>query len=132
MDGGSDSDFTVSDSATSPACLTSTPRVSRHVVGRQLLNESVIRKAFEVTVSTIIESEDSDFLGSDTDIGGSTIKGEDIPPPLPATPICSLVVTLMHSYDGVEQLGSGLLHPSMPLTHFRAFFCEWVCDVCCS
>ncbi|KAK8389759.1 hypothetical protein O3P69_009036 [Scylla paramamosain] len=41
-------------------------------------------------------------------------------------PQCSLVVTLMHSYDGVEQLGSGLLHPSMPLTHFRAFFCEWI------
>lgn len=45
------------------------------------------------------------------------------------SPQCSLVVTLMHSYDGVEQLGSGLLHPSMPLTHFRAFFCEWVSDM---
>ncbi|XP_042879198.1 F-box only protein 33-like [Penaeus japonicus] len=41
-------------------------------------------------------------------------------------PQCSLVMNLMHSYDGVEQLGSGLLHPSMPLTHFRAFFCEWI------
>lgn len=35
-------------------------------------------------------------------------------------------MNLIHSVDGVEQLGSGLLHPSMPLTHFRAFFCEWV------
>ncbi|XP_068249543.1 F-box only protein 33 [Palaemon carinicauda] len=41
-------------------------------------------------------------------------------------PQCSLVINLIHSYDGVEQLGSGLLHPSMPLTHFRAFFCEWI------
>ncbi|XP_076069822.1 F-box only protein 33 [Oratosquilla oratoria] len=41
-------------------------------------------------------------------------------------PQCSLTVNLIHSYDGVEQLSSGLLHPSMPLTHFRAFFCEWI------
>ncbi|MPC68245.1 Importin-4 [Portunus trituberculatus] len=33
----------VSDSATSPTCLTSMPQVSRHVTGRQLLNESGIR-----------------------------------------------------------------------------------------
>ncbi|MPC21515.1 hypothetical protein E2C01_014503 [Portunus trituberculatus] len=35
------------------------------------------------------ESGDSDVLGSDTNIGGSTTEGEDIPPPLPATPILS-------------------------------------------
>ncbi|MPC87439.1 hypothetical protein E2C01_082301 [Portunus trituberculatus] len=36
MDGGSDSDFTVSDSATSPACLTSTPRISCHVAEKTI------------------------------------------------------------------------------------------------
>ena len=62
MEGDSESDFTVSDSATSPARLTSNPWVSRHIAGRQLLNESGIRSALELTVSTIIESEDSDVL----------------------------------------------------------------------
>ena len=38
-------------------------------------------------------------------------------------------MNLIHSYDGVKMLGSGLLHPSMPLTTFRAFFCEWVCNM---
>ncbi|MPC68775.1 hypothetical protein E2C01_062984 [Portunus trituberculatus] len=35
--------ISLSDSATTPACLTSIPRVSCHVTGRQLLNESGIR-----------------------------------------------------------------------------------------
>ncbi|MPC88257.1 hypothetical protein E2C01_083157 [Portunus trituberculatus] len=74
MDGGSNSDFTVY-SATSPVRFTSTPRVSHHVGGRQPLNEIGIRSALELTVSTIIESEDSDVPGSDTDIGGSTTNG---------------------------------------------------------
>ncbi|CAL4099988.1 unnamed protein product, partial [Meganyctiphanes norvegica] len=41
-------------------------------------------------------------------------------------PQCNLYLNLIHSYDGVELLSSGLLHPSMPLTNFRAFFCEWI------
>ncbi|MPD00515.1 hypothetical protein E2C01_095990 [Portunus trituberculatus] len=93
MDGGSDSDVTVSNSAISPERLTSTPRVSRHLAERQLLNESGTRRALELTVSTIIENKDSDVLGPDTDIGGSTTEREDIPPTLPATPIvCILYV----------------------------------------
>ncbi|MPC25796.1 hypothetical protein E2C01_018919 [Portunus trituberculatus] len=88
MNGGSDNDFTVSNSTTYLTRLTSTPQVSHHVAGRQLLNESGIQRALELTVSTIIESEDSDVLGSDTDIESSTTEGEDIPPPPPpATPI---------------------------------------------
>ena len=66
MDGESESDSAVSDSVTSPARLTSTPRVSRCVAGRQLLDESGIKRALELTVSAIIEGEDSDVLGSDT------------------------------------------------------------------
>ena len=69
MDGDSKSDSTVSDSVTSPTHLASTPRVSLHIAGRQLLNESGIERALELTVATIIESEDSNVLGSDTDIG---------------------------------------------------------------
>ncbi|MPC79343.1 hypothetical protein E2C01_073866 [Portunus trituberculatus] len=76
----------VSNSTTSSVHLTSS-QVSHHVVERQLLNESGIRRALELTVSTIIESEDSDVLGSYTDIGGSTTEGEDIPPPPAAAPI---------------------------------------------
>ena len=87
MDGDSKSDSTVSDSVTSPTHLASTPRVSLHVAGRQLLNESGIERALQLTVATIIESEDSNVLGSDTDIGSSTTKGGDILPPSPLTPI---------------------------------------------
>ncbi|KAB7496755.1 7-dehydrocholesterol reductase, partial [Armadillidium nasatum] len=39
---------------------------------------------------------------------------------------CSLVLNLLYSYEGVEQLNSGLLRQSMPLSTFRAFFCEWI------
>ncbi|RXG71744.1 F-box only protein 33 [Armadillidium vulgare] len=41
---------------------------------------------------------------------------------------CSLVLNLLYSYEGVEQLNSGLLRQSMPLSTFRAFFCEWLVD----
>ncbi|MPC33952.1 hypothetical protein E2C01_027322 [Portunus trituberculatus] len=37
------SDFTMSNSATSPVSITSIPQVSHHVTGRQILNESGIR-----------------------------------------------------------------------------------------
>ena len=56
MSGKSDSDSAVSDSLLRPARLTSTPRASRGVDGRQL-NESGIARALDLTVSTIIERE---------------------------------------------------------------------------
>lgn len=63
------SDSDVSDSVRSPLhILTSTPhaRATSSTSVRRFLSESGIARELEVTVSTIIESEDSDVLGSDT------------------------------------------------------------------
>ncbi|MPC40612.1 hypothetical protein E2C01_034175 [Portunus trituberculatus] len=109
MDGRSDSDLIVSNSATSSAHLTSTPRVSRHVVGIQLLNESGIRRALELTVSTIIESEDSDVLGSDTDVRGSTTSNSYcicLPAPVKTDSTCLRLTTRHDAYstsDGIHK-----------------------------
>nr|CAD7259922.1 unnamed protein product [Timema shepardi] len=39
-------------------------------------------------------------------------------------PECELRLTLIHSYDAVNVLNTRVLKPCMPLTHFKAFFCE--------
>ena len=100
MDGDSESDFAVSDSVTSPARLTSTPRASHNVEGRQRLSESGIRNALELTVSTIIESEDSDALGSDTDISDTTSDVEDNTQPPPPTPVLGEYYIYKYSCGG--------------------------------
>ena len=72
----SDSDSAVSDSLPRPARLTSTPRASRAIDRRQL-NNSGIERALELTVSTIIESENSEFsIAVATAIGGVWTQGQ--------------------------------------------------------
>ena len=60
MSGKSDSDSVVSNSLLRPAHLASTPRASCAIDSRQF-NETGIERALELTISTIIESEDSEF-----------------------------------------------------------------------
>lgn len=39
-------------------------------------------------------------------------------------PHCQLRLTLIHAYEAVQNLHEQILHPCMPLTHLKVFFCE--------
>lgn len=39
-------------------------------------------------------------------------------------PQCQLRLTLIHAYEAVQNMHDQILHPSMPLTHLKVFFCE--------
>ncbi|KAH0551261.1 F-box only protein 33 [Cotesia glomerata] len=41
-------------------------------------------------------------------------------------PRCELRLNLLHAYTGVTVLEREILKPKMPLTHFKALFCEYV------
>ncbi|KAK4325583.1 hypothetical protein Pmani_003845 [Petrolisthes manimaculis] len=76
-------DSTVSDLANSTQCVfTSTHRdpVKASKPTRHFLSQSGIEKELEITVSTIIESEDSDVLGTEGEAGTTTETEEDNPP----------------------------------------------------
>lgn len=39
---------------------------------------------------------------------------------------CELRLSLLHAYAGITVLDTHILRPAMPLTHFKALFCEYV------
>lgn len=41
-------------------------------------------------------------------------------------PKCFLRLTLIHAYEAIHILDQRILHPSMPLSHLKVFFCEAV------